>query len=110
MIVSVVPACADGGDIPDTTGVGARAVIVAVLDAPPPGPGLMTCTFTCPGLTFAGNVNVSVVEFPKPVCTGDPLTCTCDVVMKPDPVTVIDVPPAAVEGFRDEIAGTGFAI
>jgi hypothetical protein len=34
----VVPVCAEDGEIPVTTGVGATTVRVAPLEAPPPGP------------------------------------------------------------------------
>ncbi len=87
-------------------------VRVAALGVPPPGVGLKTVMVRCPTLRMSllGTWAVTCVGLTNVVGRGEPLTCTTDPLINPDPLTVkVKLPPRASTGFGEmlEIEGTG---
>ena len=88
---------------------GAMTFRVRLPDDAPPGSGLATVTATDCGLVMVA-WNVSAVEDPKVVGTGEPFNRTFEPLIKPFPLTVtLKVPTLTACGVSEEMDGVGFS-
>lgn len=107
------PKTAVAGESEVNAGTGLLIVKVAVLDEPPPGAGLVTCTGAVPAVAIsdAGTEAVSCVELTNVVVRLLPFQLATELDTKPEPFTVrVKAGPPAVELFGESvlIAGVGF--